>query len=209
MLDDPSRSSRLRIVMDIAGGQSDGAARLDAEPSRGADATDTIDQLMEAHGDALYSLCLRVLRDPAQAEDVLQQVFVEAHRDLMRFEGRSSLRTWLFGIAIHRCQDALKANRRLSRRIETDEDAVVAFEDPGDGPDGKLERQRQLADLAKCLGALSSDSRLAVLVRYQLGMSFDEMAVKLKAKSDTLQARVQRALPVLKRCLERKGWSDE
>jgi RNA polymerase sigma-70 factor (ECF subfamily) len=139
---------------------------------------------------------------------VLQQVFLEAHRDLTRFEGRASPRTWLFSIAIHRCQDAIKAKRRLFHRIRTDDQAVVAFEDPAVGPEGQFEQQHQLVDLAKCLGKLSGDARLAVLLRFQLGMSYEEMAVKLGAKSDTLQTRVQRALPVLKRCLERKGWRD-
>jgi RNA polymerase sigma-70 factor (ECF subfamily) len=170
---------------------------------------ETIDQLMAAHGDAIYSLCLRVLRDHVQAEDVLQQVFLEAHRDLTRFTGRSSLHTWLFSIAIHRCQDAIKARRRRIRRIHSDEDAVATFEDPGEGPEGQLHQRRRLIDLGMCLGELSSDARLAVLLRFQLGMSFEEMASNLDAKSDTLQARVKRALPVLKRCLERKGWNDE
>lgn len=187
---------------------ADAAAATPVQGYAGSEADATISQLMEAHGDALYSLCVRVLRDPQEAEDVLQQVFIEAHRDLRRFEGRASPRTWLFSIAIHRCQDAIKAKRRLFHRIQTDDKAVVSFEDPAVGPEGQFEQQRQLIDLAKCLAKLSSEARLAVLLRFQLGMSYTEMAVELGAKSDTLQTRVQRALPMLKRCLERKGWRD-
>jgi RNA polymerase sigma-70 factor (ECF subfamily) len=169
----------------------------------------TFDELMAAHGDAVYSLCLRVLRDPVQAEDIQQQVFLEAHRDFSKFEGRAKRSTWLFSIAINRCKDAIKAGRRRSQRIEANEAAVMAFADPAAGPDAYVVKQGQLADLERCLATLSSDMRLAVLARYLLGMSYEQMAPALNAKADTLQTRVMRALPMLKRCLERKGWADD
>jgi RNA polymerase sigma-70 factor (ECF subfamily) len=216
-----SRSSPVRVVTDaaahVAAELPGGATAAPATPAtndahaedRHASAHESTEELMAEHGDALFTLCLRVLREPVQAEDVLQQVFLEAHRDRARFEGRATLRTWLFSIAIHRCQDAIKAKRRLFRRIEVDERAVDAFEDPRQGQEVQLQQQRQLVDLAKCLGALSPDARLAILLHFQLDMSFDEMEKQLRTKSDTLQTRVRRALPVLRRCLERKGWTRE
>src|SRR5687767_9956441 len=63
---------------------------------------------MQTYGDAVYRYCRQMIKDATRADDVHQQVFIEAYRDLGRFAGRSSVRTWLFGIARHRCLDALK-----------------------------------------------------------------------------------------------------
>lgn len=163
--------------------------------------------LLQAHSEALYALCYRVLRDEALTEDVLQQVFLEVHRDLATFEERASPRTWLFSIALHRCQDALKAKRRYSMRVTSDEEMVDAFEDPSSCPETHLERQRLRQVLAESLATLSSEARTAIRLRFQHGLSYEEMAVMLKEKSDTLHARVSRAMAVLRRELSRRGWS--
>src|SRR5688572_24152592 len=62
--------------------------------------------LMTRHGDAVFRFCVRTVRDRSTAQDVHQQVFEDAWRDLRAFSRRSPVRTWLFGIALHRCQDA-------------------------------------------------------------------------------------------------------
>jgi len=140
---------------------------------------------------------------------VLQQTFIEAHRDLDGFKGRSAIRTWLLGIASHRCQDAIKARRRRQRRFDVDDDAVAAAVDPLADPRTPLERARIHQALDDCLGELASETRTAVLLRFQTGMSYEQMAEAVDDKADTLRARVCRALPVLKRCLEAKGWDGD
>jgi DNA-directed RNA polymerase specialized sigma24 family protein len=73
--------------------------------------------LMHAYGRDLHRHCFQVLRDRDLADDVHQTVFVQAYRDLPGFAGRSSLRTWLYGIARHRCLDAMKIGARWRRRF--------------------------------------------------------------------------------------------
>ena len=111
-----------------------------------------------------------------------------------------------FAIAVSRCKDALRADRRLARRFEVDDDAVAAAEDPANDPRAQLERRQMIADLERCLATLSSDARLAVLLRFQEQMSYEEMGARLDTKADTLQTRVTRAMPALRRCLQRRGW---
>src|SRR5690349_13907932 len=60
-----------------------------------------ITALMDQHGPTVFNFCSRFLLDRVLAEDVLQQVFLHAYRDIDRFEGRSSPRTWLLRIAVH------------------------------------------------------------------------------------------------------------
>ncbi|HEX7838866.1 MAG TPA: sigma-70 family RNA polymerase sigma factor [Kofleriaceae bacterium] len=165
--------------------------------------------LMDAHGEAVFSFCTRVLRSRTLAEDVLQRVFLEAYRDVDRFHGRSTLFAWLMGIASHRCQDALRSQRRHLQRVESNDQAMVRHADPGTPPSEHLEHARILAALDECLRGLSDDVRMTVLLRFQHGKSYEEMAELLGVKPNTLHVRVARALPVLKQCLEGKGWIDE
>lgn len=165
--------------------------------------------LMDAHGEAVFSFCSRVLRSRTLAEDVLQRVFLDAFRDVDRFHGRSTFFAWLMGIASHRCWDALRSQRRYLQRVESDDQMIVRVADPAMPPSEHLERARILAALDECLRGLSDDVRMTVLLRFQHGKSYEEMSELLGIKPNTLHVRVARALPLLKQCLERKGWTDE
>jgi len=106
-----------------------------------------------------------MLGDDALAEDVAQQAFIQAFSDLPRFSRRSSLHTWLFSIALHRCLDASKARRRSEN----------LFAQPGELPDppGSSESAELRADrssvqraLDACLSRLAPAARSAVALRY-------------------------------------------
>jgi len=163
--------------------------------------------LIDAHGAAVFGFCVRALGDRALAEDVAQQVFLEAHRDIGRFERRSSLATWLKGIASHRCKDAVKSRKRREHRLRRDDIAALHAVDPAAVPAERVAQAQLFAALEDCLQELSGDVRMSVVLRFQSGMTYEEMSEVLEAKADALHARVSRALPVLKRCLEAKGWA--
>jgi len=160
--------------------------------------------LMQAYGDDLYRHCRQMLRDPALADDVHQTVFVQAYRDLPRFSRRSTLRTWLYGIARHRCLDALKARRRWFRRFEL-------ADAPPDGQDLRPRADEHLAAvgvasaLELALDELKPKVRVAVLLRFREDMTYEEMAEVCGERPATLQARVARAMPRLRKCLQGMG----
>src|ERR1043166_8997481 len=89
------------------------------------DMTGAIRQLMQRHGTSVYRYCREALRDDALAEDVQQQVFIAAFRDLPKFAGRSTVRTWLFAIARHRVLDAAKSRRRARSHVDGDDATSV------------------------------------------------------------------------------------
>jgi RNA polymerase sigma-70 factor, ECF subfamily len=162
--------------------------------------------LMATHEETVFAYCVRMLRDRELAEDVAQQVFTEAHRDIGRFRGESSVRTWLIGIAHHRCGDAIKSRTRRSSKIELSPDAVTDHVDPTSTQTEQLERARLVAALEDCLEELPHDIRETILLRFLSDMTYEEMSKLQGRKADTLCVRVARALPTLKDCLERKGW---
>lgn len=164
------------------------------------DMTGALRSLMRRHGTSVFRYCREALRDPALAEDVQQQVFIAAFRDLPRFSGRSTVRTWLFAIARHRVLDAAKSRRRA--RSHVDGEDAVHLPDPRPSPGERLDELRLRDALVACLQKLAPHVVAAVLLRFQQGFTFEEMADVCHEKPGTLQAQVARALPSLRTCIE-------
>ena len=175
-----------------------------AESLTAGDLRSALTQLMECYGDEIYRHCRQVTGNDALAADVHQTVFMQAFRDLPRFGGRSSFRTWLYAIARNRCLDALKAQKRRRWRflqgVDTSDQADAAPSAPS-----RLENHSQSRAMDAALNSLKPEIRIAVLLRYREEMSYEEMAEVCGVKAATLQARVQRALPKLKEALEKSG----
>jgi RNA polymerase sigma-70 factor (ECF subfamily) len=165
--------------------------------------------LMERHGDAIHRFCRQMTEDDALAADLLQVTFLQAFVDLQTFSGRSLVRTWLYGIARHRCIDALKARRRwrarfqLADRDETELDAA----DPAPSAEKRMSRQELVAALEHCLARLAPAVRTALLLRYVEDLPYDEIAGICEERAGTLRTRVARAMPLLRRCVEARGGS--
>jgi RNA polymerase sigma-70 factor (ECF subfamily) len=158
--------------------------------------------LLRAYGPRLRRLCHAMIRDAALAEDVHQTVFLEAWRDLPRFARRAPLRSWLTGICRHRCLDALKAERRRRKYVEPEaRDAA----DPVAGADVRLADAEASPVLDGCVKRLAPEVRMALLLRYQEGLAYDEIARIARERAGTLQMRVSRALVALRDCLKSHG----
>lgn len=166
------------------------------------DRTAALTALMKRHGVGVYRYCREELHDRTLADDVHQQIFIEAHRDLHRFAARSTLRTWLFAIARHRVLDAAKSRRRAQAHIEDDDTADTP--DPSLPPGDRLDEARREHALVACLRELPEDVRGPLVLRYQLGFTFEHLSEIFRQKPGTLQARVMRALPLLRSCIEKR-----
>ena len=156
--------------------------------------------LMTAYGRDLHRHCFQVLRDRDLADDVHQTVFVQAYRDLPGFAGRSSLRTWLYGIARHRCLDAMKIGARWRRRFVRAEPLPDAA-DERPRADAALAESGEVSALVAALAGLSIDTRIAVLLRFREGLTYEEIGAVCGERATTVQARVARALPRLRAAL--------
>jgi RNA polymerase sigma-70 factor, ECF subfamily len=156
--------------------------------------------MMNRYGDEVYRLAYAMTHSYHLAEEVRQQVFVEVYRDLASFSGRTSFRAWMFGIARHRCLDIAKKHRRWTARFKNE---LPADEEPDDHePDRELDRSRIAKILAACLAKLAPAARDAVVLRYQQDLSYDEASAIAGDNAGTLQQRVARALPALRRCID-------
>ena len=168
----------------------------------GRDKDRVLTLLMARYGDGLYRYALAMVRDRNLAEEVRQQVFFEAYRDLDNVAESVLLPTWLFGIARNRCLDAVNTRARWYQRYKNE---------PADEPgqvdcelDHDLDRCKLARILTACIRKLAPAARDAVILRYQQEMSYDDAAAISGDLPGTLQRRVARALPVLRRCVEAK-----
>lgn len=157
---------------------------------------------MDAYGDAIKAFALRIVRNRELAKDIRQQVFLEAFQGFDRFAGRSSLWSWLCSIAYHRCLDEL---RRL-RRTNADDDLAV-LNDLAGPPDPTMDADRaaKRRALEQCLGELSVPMRTQLLMRCFFGLSYVEIGEVLGTPHGTVQVRMSRVLPRLRRCLRGEG----
>jgi RNA polymerase sigma-70 factor (ECF subfamily) len=166
------------------------------------DMTGALRLLMKRYGASVYRYCREQLRDATLADDVHQQVFIDSYRDLPKFRRQATVRTWLFAIAHNRVLDAVRSRNRAQSRFEAG--ALIDAPDPRPPPGERIDDARLHEALVSCLGGLPEPVRATLLLRFQQGFTFEEMAKVCGKKSGTLQAQVTRVLPELKNCIERR-----
>jgi RNA polymerase sigma-70 factor (ECF subfamily) len=156
------------------------AAAVDGDPLAAA-------ALVRATQSDVWRLCA-ALGDRQSADDLTQETYLRAFGSLHRFEGRSSLRTWLLSIARRVCADAVRSRRR--RRLTlVQEDAELEALGTADGAD----RVGEGAAVADLLARLSADRREAFVLTQLLGLPYAEAAEVAGCPVGTIRSRVARA----------------
>ena len=152
--------------------------------------------LYEALEKPLFRFIQQKLNDPFQASDILHDVFMEIWKKADRFEGRSTVKSWVFGIAYNKCMDAF---RRAGRVVVTDE--VPEMVD--DSPDGEacVLAAQEGAHVHACLEELKPQHREAVELAFFEDMSYRDIGAVLDTPEGTIKTRVFHAKQLLLRCL--------
>ena len=147
----------------------------------------------------LFGLALGILRSRDLAEDVVQDSFVLIWRHARSFDpGRGAAMAWLGRIVRNQCFDAL---RRRGREAPLDEGAMESWEDPGPSPAELTALSRDAQRLRGCLDELEDSPRQSLLLAYYQGLTFEEVAGRLKAPLGTVKSWIRRGLLSLKECL--------
>ena len=148
----------------------------------------------------LFGVCLRILRDRAEAEDVLQDCYVKIWHNADRYAAaRARPITWLATIARNQAIDRLRARRPESADI----DAATALPDPSPSPESQTVQNAEHRRLAACLGELEPRHAMAVRSAFFDGLTYDALARSLEVPSGTMKSWIRRSLGRLKACLER------
>lgn len=141
---------------------------------------------------------LRMCRNTADADDVLQDTLLLVAKHLDEFQGRASLSSWAFSLARSACA---RRRRGLKNRPGVSLDAVASSEDPAPSPEGDLQR-RQLSEwLGDALDSLSDEHREVIALRDIEGLSAKDAAAALGISVDALKSRLHRAREALRATL--------
>lgn len=158
------------------------------------------ERLYDVLAPRVFGLVLRVMRDPAQSEEVAQEVFVELWRTASRFEpSRGSVAAWALTIAHRRSVDRVRSVQSAQYR----EARVAArqhaspFDEVADEVQGRFEREQ----VRRCLGTLTELQRESVGLAYYQGYTYREVAALLGAPLGTVKTRLRDGLIRLRDCL--------
>ena len=149
----------------------------------------------------VFSVALRMLGNPAEAEDVAQDVFLRAHRALPGFRGEAKLSTWLYAIASRLCLTRLGSGVR--RLTQYGDETLTRLADGQVDPVAEVERSEVEIALHRAIAELDEDRRIVVVLRDLEGLSYEEIAQALKLPVGTVRSRLHRARSDLKDKLER------
>jgi RNA polymerase sigma-70 factor (ECF subfamily) len=158
------------------------------------------ERLYDAIAGAVHGLVRRVLRDPAQAEEVTQEVFLEIWRTAARFDpARGKAKTWIMTMAHARAVDRVRSAQASSDRdvkIGT-RDYTVAYDEVAEAVQTRFER----VQVHRCLGGLTDLQRESVTLAYYGGYTYNEVADLLSVPLGTVKTRLRDGLIRMRDCM--------
>jgi len=157
--------------------------------------------LVDRHGRVLHRVAFRITGSADDAEDVVQEAFIRAYRQLASYDGRAAVSTWLHRITVNCALDLLRSRQRRpedSGREET----LMSHHESG-SPQERQARGSEIRNaVARAMESLSTNERTAFVLRHFEGMSIDEIGRALGTKVNATKHTVFRAVQKLRQELE-------
>lgn len=153
-------------------------------------------KLVEDHQDRIVNTCYGFLHNRQDAEDLAQEVFMEAFRSIEKFRGEAKISTWLYRIAVNRCLNLIQSRkrRRMTRSLDgmiqdrREKELPAAPETAGIG----LEREERMALLRSAIQRLPKNQRIAVTLNKYEALSYREVADIMNISESAVTALINR-----------------
>ena len=170
---------------------------------------DAFRALVERHSRPLFRLAFRMTGNQHDAEDVVQESFLRAYRQLGKFDERASFGTWLYRIATNCSLDVMRSRKRRAKQEAGPEAAVSEMEDPvlslpsGDPTPDRVAMSGEVRErVAEAMNQLSASERTAFVLRHFEGMRMEDISRVLGCQPGAAKHSVFRAVQKLRRALE-------
>jgi RNA polymerase sigma-70 factor (ECF subfamily) len=197
-----SKLARPKVAAETAGVVASDMALVRRALAREADAFRII---IKTHNQRLYRIARGVVRNNAEAEDIVQEAYLRAFANLAAFRGDASLATWLTRIVINEALGRLRKRKRNVPMPENLEAQIIRFPlNPSDDPERTMAQRQILGLVERATDSLPDVYRTVFVARVIEGLSMEETAALLSIKPETVKTRLHRA-----RALVRKALDDE
>lgn len=160
-----------------------------------------LEDWMTRYQNLIYSICFRLTGDQFDAEDLAQDTFLSAYRNLSRFDGQNE-KAWLCRIATNKCIDHLKRAGR--RSIPTEELFFSSLPDSRSSPEQETLEAALREQLKTCCSQLPEPYRQVALDHYYHEMDINEIAAKTGKNKKTLQTQIYRAKGMLRERIDKE-----
>jgi RNA polymerase sigma-70 factor (ECF subfamily) len=169
--------------------------------------------LVLAYQNKIFSFIMRQVRARELAEELAQEVFVKAYRNLVQFRGEALFRTWLFRIAVNTTQTYFSSRAHRAERMTVSVELVDGGNQAPDesflssfgSPDEELLRRERLTWFAECMQKLGDEMRQVLALVGLEHHSYEEVAQVMQVPVGTVRSRLNRARLLVKDCLLRRG----
>jgi RNA polymerase sigma-70 factor (ECF subfamily) len=162
--------------------------------------------LVDQHGRAIFRLAYRITGNEEDAEDVVQETFLKAYRQIDRYEARASFSTWLYRIASNSALDLIRKRKireyKRERGPDPGQDFLASIPAAAPGPDRELYSSQISSGVNAALEELSAQERTAFVLRHFEGLSIEEIGQALGTGTNATKHSIFRAVQKLRRSLE-------
>ncbi len=170
-----------------------GAADVDLATRHTYGDPEAFEEVYERFGALIYGIARRMSGDATLAEDLSQEILIRVFRHLGSFRGKSSLKTWIYRIAINSCRSRLGRRARRGRSwVDIEDDTFDAMPAPTEATDARLIRREASEVLEAALSRLPVAFREAVVLRDIHDLPYEEIAKILGVRIGTVRSRIAR-----------------
>lgn len=163
---------------------------------------DAFSQLYEATRRRAWAICLRLLRDPAQAEDAMQDAYVKVWHQASSYRpAAGAAEAWLAAVVRNTCRDRLRSQRRDLADSMEELPAATELADPAPNPEQRLEASLSQGRVRQCFEALQPRQRELLTDSYVLGLSHSELSERRGMALGTVKTIIRRSVLALRDCL--------
>ena len=167
-------------------------------------------EIISAYKSAVFSLCYRMVYQKQEAEDLSQEIFIKAYRNLDKYNPKMKFSTWILSISRNTCIDYLRKKRVENLPLE---EGIKTGEGPLSAEEAYLYKEQKL-EIEQAIGSLPEEYRLLIILYHQQGQSYKEIAEILNMPMSLVKNRLHRGRKMLKeklRPIKKEGspWTAE
>ncbi|MBR2743535.1 MAG: sigma-70 family RNA polymerase sigma factor [Clostridia bacterium] len=169
--------------------------------------TDAFELIVKRYEKKVYNLALRYLKNPDDALDVSQDVFIQVYQNLSGFRGDAQFSTWIYRVTYNKCVDMLRKTQKIRRNVvmSTDDENFFETRDGSASIEESYEGRETLLAVMKIIDALPDEQRDVVMLRYIKDLSYAQIAEVMDIAEGTVKSRLNRARIKIKEQMKDSG----